>query len=45
MGTMPSLFGEVSTEAPAYRPPAPTTYFEPVEAPEVPHAPLDDAES
>ncbi|MER7006886.1 phosphoribosylformylglycinamidine synthase subunit PurL [Dactylosporangium sp. NPDC000555] len=53
-GTMPALFGKVSTEAPAYQTPAtPTasssdpaspapTFFAPVEAPEVPHAPLDD---
>ncbi|WP_426508567.1 phosphoribosylformylglycinamidine synthase subunit PurL [Dactylosporangium sp. McL0621] len=62
MGTLPALFGEVSTEAPAYRTPsepepslydsapasseAPaadeSSFFEKVDAPEVPHAPLDD---
>jgi phosphoribosylformylglycinamidine synthase II len=59
-GTLPSLFGEVSTEAPAYLTPneprvdldepsgsqgSQPAFFEPVDAPEVPHAPLDDTEA
>jgi phosphoribosylformylglycinamidine synthase len=50
--TLPALFGEVSTEAPAYvepgagpaeaaGAPAAPTFFEPVEAPEVPASPGD----
>ncbi|GAA0716789.1 phosphoribosylformylglycinamidine synthase subunit PurL [Dactylosporangium roseum] len=40
-GTLPALFGEVSTEAPAYVPPTVDTFFEPVEPPEVPASPGD----
>ncbi|GAA2622856.1 phosphoribosylformylglycinamidine synthase subunit PurL [Dactylosporangium fulvum] len=40
-GTLPALFGEVSTEAPAYVLPAVDTIFEPVEPPDVPASPGD----